>query len=263
MDAEAYADMLPWLVFLVIDRKSGLGVAWASGGALVCSTGLAGWSYWRGRHALVPRAAMAIFAVFLVSGLASQSWNQHVSLPRALVLASLGALAFGSLPFTPLSEAYTVPLVAPALRDDPRFARVNVEITLAWGVGAIAVAVTSAATALLSGAFAFTFLDWVTPLVLATATILWSTRRWELFRLAVDSVAVGREPGDATLPVQAAAHDYYGATFSARRPRPFPIELAGAAERRSSGQREPAEGTGGAVIRHLPPHRDRLRRGNV
>jgi hypothetical protein len=263
VDAEAYADMLPWLVFLVIDRKSGLGVAWAGGGALVCSTGLAGWSYWRGRHALVPRAAMAIFAAFLVSGLASQSWNQHVSLPRALVLASLSALAFGSLPFTPLSEAYTVPLVAPALRDDPRFARVNVEITLAWGVGAIAVAVTSAATALLSGPMAFTFLDWVTPLVLAAGTVLWSTRRWELFRLAVDSVVVSREPVDTAMPIQAAAHDQYGTAFSARRPRPFPVELAGS-ERRASGQREPAERTGGAVIRHLPPRRNsRLRRGNV
>lgn len=202
MDAEAYADMLPWLVFLVIDRRSGLDVAWAGAAALVCAAALAGWSYWRGRYALVPRVAMALFAVCLVSGLASQPWDHQVGLSRALVVASLSALAFGSLALRPLSEAYTVPLVAPALRDDPRFDRVNVEITVAWGVGALAVAAASGTTDLLSGAVASTFLDWVTPLVLAAGTILWATRRWELFRLSVDSVAVGYETQDAAVPVQ-------------------------------------------------------------
>ncbi|MDA8310483.1 MAG: hypothetical protein M0Z46_07695 [Actinomycetota bacterium] len=70
--------MLAWLVFLVIDRKSGLGVAWAGAGALACSAGLVAWSCWRGGGALVPRAAVALFALCAVSGPASQSWKHEV-----------------------------------------------------------------------------------------------------------------------------------------------------------------------------------------
>lgn len=255
MDAEAYADVLPWLVFLVIDRKSGLGVAWAGAGALVCSAGLVVWSYWRGRGSLVPRLALPLFAACLVSGLASEAWNDQVSIPRALVLVSLSALALGSLPFTPLSETYTVPLVAPALRDDPRFAKVNVEITLAWGIGGLTVAAASAGTALLSGAVAFTFLDWVTPLVLAAATILWATRRWELFRLAVDSVPIGHDLGDA-VPTLAPGHKTVGFPVAPRAPRPLPVELAGRPG--GGGTSMSATQSEDAVIRRLP-----LRGGNT
>lgn len=251
MDAEAYADMLPWLVFLAIDRKSGLGVAWAGAGALTCGAGLVAWSYWRGRYAPLPRVAVALFAVCLVSGLVFHSWNDQVSLPRALVVASLSALAFGSLPFTPLSETYTGHLVAPALREDPRFAKVNVEITLAWGVGSLAVAAASATTALLSGAVAFTFLDWVTPLVLAAGTILWATRRWGRFHLTVDTVAIGHdtsEPAPRGLGAQRGAF-----TLAAARPslRAHPVELvASDGGRRERDETEDSAGV--AVVMPLP-----------
>jgi|GEM_PF-1870274 len=246
MDAEAYADTLPWLVFLVIDRKSGLGVAWGGAGALVCSAGLVAWSYWRGRHALVPWVALVLFAGCLVSGLASPAWNGQVSLPRALVLLCLSVLAFGSLAFTPLSERYTGALVAPALRDDPRFSRVNVEITVAWGAGSLAVAVASATTALLSGAVAFTLLDWVAPLALAAGTILWATHRWEQFRLAVDSVATGHRAGVLAQRPDGAARIPF-----LRHPAGAVVSGFVAAERRSKGP----DATGaeeGAVIRRLP-----------
>lgn len=251
MDAEAYADMLPWLVFLAIDRKSGLGVAWAGAGALICSAGLVAWSYWRGRYALLPRVAVALFAVCLVSGLVFQSWNEQVSLPRALVVATLSALAFGSLPFKPLSETYTWPLVAPSFRDDPRFGKVNVEITLAWGVGSLAVAVASGTTALLSGAVAFTFLDWVTPLVLAAGTILWATRRWELFRLAVDSFAIGHDSSEPVVLGDVPRRRAFRAAMGRTLPRALPVELV-ASDARSRELDGVADPPGKAVIRRLP-----------
>lgn len=251
MDAEAYADMLPWLVFLAIDRKSGLGVAWAGAGALTCSAGLVAWSYWRGRCALLPRVAVALFAVCLVSGFVFQSWNEQVSLPRALVVASLSALAFGSLLFTPLSETYTGPLVAPSLRDDPRFAKVNVEITLAWGVGSVAVAIASGTTALLPGAVAFTFLDWVTPLVLAAGTILWAARRWELFHLAVDTVATGHDSGEPAIPGHVAGRGTFRVAMGRTAPRALPIELV-ESDAGNGDRDEMADPPGDAVIRRLP-----------
>jgi hypothetical protein len=253
MDAEAYADMLPWLVFVMMDRKLGLGVAWAGGGALACSAGLVGWSYWRGRYALVPRIALGIFAVCLVSALVFPAWNDQVSLPRALVVATLSLLAFGSLRFTPLSEAYTVPLVPPSLRDDPRFRKVNVEMTLAWGVGSLAVALACSTTALLPGRLAFTLLDWVTPLVLATVTILWVARRWELFRLCVDTVPAAHHVVDAAAGSDLATRDVIG--LRARRPPPSrgsrapePPEPARDGEPQGGGGRD-------AVIRQLPVRR--------
>lgn len=255
MDAEAYADMLPWLVFLVIDRKSGLGVAWAGGGALGCSVGLVAWSYWRGRYSLVPRVALALFAACLISGIASHAWDQQVSIPRALVVATLSVLAFASLRFTPVSETYTVPLVAPALRADPRFVKVNVEITIAWGVGSLAVAVASGTTALLSGAVFFTFLDWVTPLVLAAATVLWATRRWELFRLSVDSVAIGHHLDHAGVQAQDPTGDVvvFPAAPAGRHAGLTALNLAQQSGPGPGAPKEnPGDGQHDALIRRLP-----------
>ncbi len=249
MDAEAYADMLPWLVFIVIDRKLGLGVAWAAGSALGCSVGLLGWSFWRGRFALLPRVAAGIFAVVLISGLLFPAWNDQVVIPRALVVGVLSLLAFGSLLFTPLSEIYTVPLVAPGLRDDPRFRKANVEMTLAWGVGSLAVALACATSVLVRGHVGFTLLDWVTPLVLATATILWAARRWELFRLSVDSVPIGLA-GEVASPAHLVRREAIGASAPLGNfPRALPpLKLAG-----SESRQEPAEDpTPDAVIRQLP-----------
>ncbi len=254
MDADAYADMFPWLVFLVIDRKSGLGVAWAGGAALACSAALVGWSYVRGRHPLVPRVGVALFAVLLVSGLESQSWNEQDSLPRALVIVSLSVLAFGSLRFTPLSETYTVALVAPAVRDDPRFARVNVQITVAWGVGSLAVAVATGTTALLADAVAFTFLNWVAPIVLAAAPILWCTRRWELFRLAVDSVAIGRKPADAGIPLPSADAKPFGHYGGPVAQRAVPLDHRARHGGTEDGS-DDWDDSSGAVIHPLPMRR--------
>ncbi|MDA8312167.1 MAG: hypothetical protein M0Z46_16485 [Actinomycetota bacterium] len=244
MDAEAYADMLPWLVFVVVDRKLGLGVAWAGGGALACSLGLVTLSYWRGRPSMLPRVALGVFALCLASGLAFHGWDHQVGLPRALAVASLSLVAFGSLPFTPLSEAYTVPLVAPGVRDDPRFREVNVQMTLTWGVGSLVVAAACGTTAILSGPVLFTLLDWVAPLVLGTATILWAARRWEQFRLSVEPVAAGRlasEAGDLRL----VARDVRGRGGQAPDPRVSPrLELV-----------VPRDGrTQEAVVRRLPAH---------
>lgn len=191
MDAEAYADMLPWLVFLVVDRKSGLDVTWAAGCAGVCALGLLAWSYWRGLRSALPRIALGLFGAFFVLSLVDPWWDAGVGVPRTAAVTALCLATFASLHWTPLSEPYTSSLVAPRLRDDPRFRRVNVVITSAWGVGTALVAVACTTAALLQNSYAFTFLGWVTPLVLAGGTILWTARRWDLFRLAMEGDTAG------------------------------------------------------------------------
>ncbi|MGH2929521.1 MAG: hypothetical protein ACRDL8_15070, partial [Solirubrobacteraceae bacterium] len=61
MDAETYTDLLPWLVFVVIDRKSGLGIDWASAGAAVAAGLLVARAYWRGRQAPAAVVALVVF----------------------------------------------------------------------------------------------------------------------------------------------------------------------------------------------------------
>lgn len=206
MDAEAYADMLPWLVFLVIDRRAGLSVAWAAGCASACSVGLAAWSYWRGRKAPLPLVALAFFAPCYVAALAFPVWDGATAISRSMAVLTVSVCAFTSLRFTPISEAYTTPLVAPGVPERPGFRQVNVEMTAAWGVGSLLVSVVGAVATVVQGTFAFTFMDWVVPLVIAVGTLLWATRRWELFRLGLDSSIgqlgtsqargrEGREPG--------------------------------------------------------------------
>ena len=189
MDVEAYADMLPWLIFVVVNRRSGLNVSWASGSAAVCSLGLVVWSYWRGLRSPLPRLGVVLFSSCLAVGLAVPWWNESIGLPRACMVGALSLAAFLSLWRTPLSEAYTTPLVAASTRRDARFRQVNVEITAAWGAGTALVALACGTTALLTDAYAFTFFGWVLPLVLAGFSVLWTARRWDLFRVAVEATA--------------------------------------------------------------------------
>lgn len=230
MDAEAYADMLPWLVFIVVNRKSGLSVTWAAGSAAVSSLVLLGWSYWKGSRASLPRIGLGVFCVCLVVALTVPAWNAAVGLPRAVMVGTLSLAALISLFATPLSEGYTTHLVAPQGCLDPRFRRVNVEITAAWAVGAALVAVACGTTALLADTYAFTFFGWVVPLALTGGTVLWTARRWELFRLAVDAHA-SASGGGARPVISLAAHDQ-GHPAAAQRPaarsadaviRPFPL----------------------------------------
>lgn len=195
MDAEAYADMLPWLVFIAVDRPTGLDVTWAAASAGLCSLGLVAWSYWRGARPGVAHVGLVVFTACLLVALADPSWNTQVGIPRSVTVGLLSLAAFLSLPRTPLSEAYTAALVAPATHRDPRFRRVNVEITVAWGLGTALVATASGTTALVPDVFVSTFLGWVIPLVLAGGTVLWVSRRWDLFRVAIEGAANPGAPG--------------------------------------------------------------------
>ncbi|MGH8980508.1 MAG: hypothetical protein ACRDWE_05745 [Acidimicrobiales bacterium] len=202
MDAEAYADMLPWLIFLVVNRKSGLDVEWAGGAAAVAALGLAAWSYWRGRRSPVTVAGVGIFTTFFVTALLLPGWDHMVTVPRALTVLAFSAVVFASLAFTPISEAYTAPTVGPDIRDDPRFRIVNLQMTIGWGVGALLVATACTVGRLADGSIAYTLCEWVLPLALAATTSLWATRRWELFRLSIDDTA--HEPATTRVAVTGA-----------------------------------------------------------
>lgn len=182
MDADAYVDVLPWIVFVIVDRKSGLGLSWAGGTSALCAVGVLGWSHWQGRRDLAAWVGVVLFAGCFAAGLAVPGWAAHFAAVRPIAVAVLGATAFASLRASPLSRAFTAGQVRPSVRDDPRFLRVNFQITRAWGSGC-AVAAASYCIPLVSGSpVALTFSDWVLPLVVAAATVKWSADRWGRFR---------------------------------------------------------------------------------
>lgn len=189
MDAETYTDLLPWLVFIVVDRKSGLGIDWASAAGAVSAGLLVGRAYWRGRPAPGAVIGLSVFCVSCVVAIFDPAWDRAVSDPRAAVVLVLALSALVSLGIRPLSESYTAGAVAPGIRGTSEFHRVNVEITAAWAVGGIVVAATFAASAVDSGPVALTLLNWIVPLVLLFGTYLWAARRWERFR--VSTLAAG------------------------------------------------------------------------
>jgi len=221
VDAEAYADMLPWFVFVVVDRRYGLDVTWAAASAAVCALGLVVWSYWRGLRSPVPKLGLVAFSACLLVAFVVPAWDAGTGLPRAVMVGILSLAAFVSLRGTPMSEAYTVAQVAPAVRHDTRFRQVNLDITCAWGIGTALVAVACGTTVVIRDAYAFTFLGWVAPLVLAGSTMLWAARRWDLFRVAVDGAGIGASGNRGTLfgvPARGPSEVYDGADI-----RQFPI----------------------------------------
>ncbi|HTX62905.1 MAG TPA: hypothetical protein VMD28_04665, partial [Acidimicrobiales bacterium] len=84
--------------------------------------------------------------------------------------------------------------------------------------------------------------------------ILWTARRWELFRLSVDSVPIGHQPGEAAVPAHLVRREVMG-LYTSRGRSPggaSPLKLAA-----SNRGDEPCGERGGdpvpdAVIRHLP-----------
>jgi hypothetical protein len=198
MDAEAYADMLPWLVFIVVDRKAGLGAGWAGACAAFSGGALAAWAFWRsGRRAPLPLLAVGVFGACFLVALVSPWWAGQVAITRALTVGALSVTAFvsiGSFGLRPLSEPYTASHVCAATRSDARFRRVNIEITRAWGVGALLAAASYGVAQIAHDDVGLTFFNWILPLAITGGTVLWAGRRWELFHLEVDAAAAANSP---------------------------------------------------------------------
>jgi hypothetical protein len=208
MDAEAYIDVLPWIMFVVIDRKTGLGLAWGGGCAAVCAAGLAAWSVWHGRRSLTAWVALALFTASYIVGMAISVEPEHSTVARAIALLVLALTAFCSLRSTPLSCTYTTAHVRPAAREDPRFDRVNAEITTGWGVGAMVAAGAYLVPLLSQTTVGYTFSDWVAPLAIAAVTLMWTARRWERFRLQSHTEAATQAA--SRQPLAAVIDDHMG-----------------------------------------------------
>lgn len=186
MDPEAYADMLPWAVFMVVDRKSGLGMGWAAGSGAVSGALLLAWAYWHGRRSSAGILAVGLFGMMGVVTLIVGSPADHFIGARAVAMGALAIAALVSLRWSPMSEIYTSANISATARADDRFHQLNFAITAAWAVGALLIAVSFSAVVFDRSPVAVTFFNWVLPLGIGAATVKWVAARWQMFRLEVE-----------------------------------------------------------------------------
>lgn len=189
MDLEAYVDVVPWLLFVVVDGRAGLGPAWAGVSAMGCGAAIAGWSHWRRRSTPIGWVAVAVFGSLVVVALVvvrPQPWFQPTL--RAASVLVLGLTAFASLRGRPLSETYTAERVAADRRAELAFARVNRRITCAWGVGAVLVAGSFAVVGAMPSALALTMFDWAVPMAVLGAVLRWAAVQWSTYEVDSDGV---------------------------------------------------------------------------
>lgn len=192
-----WSDLLPWVVFAVVDRKTGLGVGWAGVCAVACAVALMAWGYWWARPSPVRWLAAGLFGATAAVGF-TQTISIPYALPRAAVFAVLGATALVSSAGRPLSAVYSWPDVPSEQRRDGRFHRANVDITVVWGVAALCAATSFASLQVLTSAVDVTVFGWLVPLGVAAGTLAWTTRRWSLYCADIDDDTL-TEPGGLAL----------------------------------------------------------------
>lgn len=187
MDLDAYVDVVPWLLFVVVDRRSGLGLAWAAASAMGCGAALGAWARWRGRRTPVGWVAMGVFgSLVVVAVLVARPHEWFEPTLRAIAVASLGLAALASLRRRPLSEAYTAERVPMHRRSEPAFLRVNRRITASWGVAAFLIAASFATVGAMPSAVALTLFDWVVPIVVLGAALRWVAAEWSVYQVSAE-----------------------------------------------------------------------------
>lgn len=187
MDLEAYVDIVPWLLFVVVDRRAGLGLSWAAASAMGCGLAIAGWSHWRGRRTPIGWVAVGVFGCLVMVALAvnrQQQWFEPAL--RASSVTALGVTAFLSLRRRPLSEVYTAERVPAQRRDEAAFYQVNRRITAAWGTGALLIAGSFAGAAAMPSAIALTLFDWVLPIAILGVVLRWVAVQWAAYQVPLE-----------------------------------------------------------------------------
>jgi hypothetical protein len=197
MGDEPYAVMLPWVVFAVIDRAKGQGVAWAAVGAVAAALTVAATrrrDELGTRDVLIPGATVW-FSALGVLALAyndQTSWVAHDG--RAISAGGFVLIALASLASTPMTMHYTRPHVRPSRWDDPAFLRVNVRMTLLWSAGFAGISLSSMTARWIDSPPGYTTLNWIVPLALFALVAHRSHAVWEDFDDDVAESDLDRDP---------------------------------------------------------------------
>ena len=177
----AYIYFLPWVLFVIVDRSSGLGVLWAASTSLVCGVGILALVAYRKEHLFCGVGFVVTFGSTLISYALMTNDAFHTLEPfaRFIVSMGIGVVILASLLFTPASEDHLRSITAPSFWGTEEFRRANMRITSRWGITMLAVSIVYGAEALSSGGpIVRTVCDWFTPLLACLASVHWDGRTW-------------------------------------------------------------------------------------
>ena len=180
MSGRTYLGFLPWVVFAVVGRAMGEGVAWGGVTALITAVVIAVASARTGSVKLLEVSAVALFAGFVVAGAFDQHDPQGFlqQYCRAISAGGLAVIALVSLRSTPFTEPYAREIVLRKFWNTPRFKRVNVELTLIWTVVFSAIALSNAAAAAIDARVWETLFNWIAPIAIALLGVKQASLQW-------------------------------------------------------------------------------------
>jgi hypothetical protein len=194
LGAGAYSYFLPWLVFLMVDRGAGPGVAWAASVAAVCAAGNIALALYRGQRPYSSFATLLLFVGILLAALSMGAADVQTQDPRIrlFVAAAITAILACSLLVRTTTEDYLRSLVAPQVWATEALRRLNRQMTAGWAVSSAAVAVSFGLALVLTGPVARTLCDWLVPFIVALTLIRWDRKRWQTIS---DRIVINQEDG--------------------------------------------------------------------
>lgn len=183
MGARAYALFLPWIVFVMVDRSTGLGIVWASVAALVITSVLVGYALFNRVSTLVPAGTLlALGAVLLVHYLVSVPTAEVLDpFGRALFSAAIAGILAISLLLEPASEQGTRCVTPLALWDSVEFHDLNRRLTCRWATTMLLLSLCFAIGGEWTGPVVRTACDWLLPLAAGVITCNRDAQTWSLW----------------------------------------------------------------------------------
>ena len=198
LGTKAYLGFLPWLIFAVVDRSTGLGAAWAGAMAVICAgLGLIAWAHAR-QLELLDVGAVVLFGSIATSSfvLRAGPGTTFEEYSRSFSMAGLTILLFVSLCSVPVVEQYTRNAIPWRLRQDLAFRQINRALTLEMGGAALCITVCFVIGGTLRGPVGATVFNWIAPIVLIGFSMARISERWLLY---LDERVDGALPSDLSM----------------------------------------------------------------
>jgi hypothetical protein len=183
-----YIMFLPWVVFVLVARRSGLDVQWASWSALVVGLAILCIQARRRRSDLVLAGVLVVFVALLLvqfaSGPAVGAFLEAQG--RALVSAGVGLVLFASVATGhPASTTWGRRGVPPWAARTPEFHQLVRRTALEWACGMCALAGLFAAASVVGGPVGRTLFGWLGPLALCLVMVQLDAANWRRFSSAI------------------------------------------------------------------------------
>ena len=179
MPSNPYISLIPWVVFSLIENRTGYSPEWAALGALAVAVAIALPSFARRSPKLLDIAAIVIFVGLTIAAFWLGPAHSQViaDYGRAIAVGALSLFVFATLPFMPFTEQYARHSVAPEYWTTPEFKRTNLVFSAGWGAAFAAMALSH----LIAGTDASNrhlglFFNWLIPIGLIVLMVRFMAR---------------------------------------------------------------------------------------